>query len=206
MKQRIQNYLSEQGMNDICVDDILSKAQILSIIFQRADISQVSREKVIVNQSITLFDKDTPKRLYALCDSVFERVSGDCLSLFLKIDEKIVCLSHIGRPALFSEMAVNHNTASQHLAARVALSAWFNQVENSDEWVKSGELSPDFYPKNVGVWALPICRDTGGVVGVLYGEHAPKNTHSSEHWQWTIALATVVAEILHNVQQDIQAA
>lgn len=206
MKQHIQNYLSEQGMNDICVDDILSKAQILSIIFQKADISQVPNEKVIVNQSITLPDECTQKRLYAVCDSVFEQISGYFLSLFLKIDEKIVRLSHTGRPALFDEMAVNNDTAQAHLAARVALSAWFNQVENSDEWVKSQELSPDFYPENVGVWALPICSDTGGVIGVLYGEHAHHDTHSSEHWQWTIALAVTTAEILQHIQQDIQAA
>ena len=206
MKKRIQNYLSEQGMNDICVDDILSKAQMLSIVFQKADISQVPADKIVENQYITLTDEDTQKRLYAVCDSVFAEISAYFLSLFLKIDEKIVRLSHIGNPALFKEMAVNHDTASQHLAARVALSAWFNQVENSDEWVKSQELSPDFYPQNVGVWALPICTDTGGVVGVLYGEHAHQNTPTAEHWQWAIALTIATTEILQNIQKDFQAA
>ena len=204
MKQRIKNYLLEQGISNICVDDILPKAQMLSIVFHQADINKVLLQKNFINQTVikSKNNEDTQilARLYALCDTVFSTINNRFLSLFSMKNEKITLLLQCGLTSQFTEMAITEETAKQHLAARAALSAWLQCVDSSSDWVKSQELLSDFYPHNVQVFAIPICSETGAVLGVLYGENNIDQPMDNEQFSWYIALTITLMESMQNIQ------
>lgn len=200
MKQRIHSYLLEQGI-DIDENLVKDAAQVLAILLQQADISAINRQNIWQQCQIHLSSmlpencEETLCRLFAAVDTVKTHILADSLSIFILKNQEIMRISHAGLPIVV-KLPVNDDTANQHLAVRTALSAWFNRIPQTDEWIASGELSSKFYPECKQIWALPICTDTGGVLGVLYGEHAITQNINDEQFAWTLGLAIALQETL----------
>ena len=207
MKQRIHTYLLEQGI-DIDKNLVKDAAQVLSIILTQADIQTINRHKVWQQKDMNLssilpkYTEETLCRLLAATDTVKTHLSAELLSIFLLHNQNLIRISHSGTQQ-FSTLLVNNDTACQHLASRVALSAWFNQVEHTNDWVKNQELSSEFYPNNVTAWALPICTDTGGVLGVVYGEQSHSHTINDEQFAWLLGLAIAAQTPLLSLFHDL---
>lgn len=210
MKQRIRSYLLEQGID---IDDNMVKdtAQVLGFLLIQANIESIDKSNIWKQDEVDLSFRlpenmeDTLCCLFAVCDTVKTHLLSSSLSIFLLNNQEIIRVSHSGKPQI-STMPVNNQTAHQHLAARVALSAWFNQVKCTDEWVQNGELSAEFYPNNMQCWALPICTETGSVLGVVYGENAVSQTIDNQQFAWALGLAIVLRDSIEHLLQHFQAA
>lgn len=199
----VKEYIQEQGIDKRLYNAIVDTAKMLFVLFMNADTNKVQQnlhqvldgedyEFICNNQE----NQERLKRLFAVLDTVYLQFKVLHLSLWIIHQDKLFCLLSFGEKTQTSlDIICEH----KHLVARTANSAWFNLVSHSQEWVDCQELSCDFYKQDKMLWAFPICKPTGAVMGVLYGEDKPDDDFTEEQQIWYTALTVILSEILQNL-------
>lgn len=119
--------------------------------------------------------EDALKRLFMALDSVFSRSTGvrSAAVYALMPSEnqafQLICLSQ-QREGLENIWNLDENVADVSLACRCAQSGWMNVASDVRRWLDLGELSGERNHASAAQISIPICTESGGVLGVVHVE------------------------------------
>ncbi|MBP6345240.1 hypothetical protein AB8Q18_10790 [Neisseriaceae bacterium CLB008] len=108
---------------------------------------------------------------------------------------ELVCMANMGR-ASEGVLLVNEQESMRHHASRVAKTAWGVVVDDVPYWVSLGELSQVRDPNTQSEMCLPICTETGAVVGVVHAESERKHAFDEATQSWLVALALAAEPVI----------
>lgn len=212
----IDNYFNEQGIDKKIKNTVREHANILGILLQHADTKSILPEILwkTKDRDGSIFDlgnywqqnDDNTKilqNLYAVSDTVFSQHKCSHLSLFVVHNDILLRLISLGSKN-DAVLNLGEDGWQKHLAARVATSAWLNICDDCSLWLQNNDLSGSHYNDAKRLWALPICSDTGGVVGVLYGEDEQDKAWQSDSIAAWVGLSIVLPTLLENIQKTLK--
>ncbi|MBW3919077.1 hypothetical protein HHB59_10525 [Neisseria meningitidis] len=141
------------------------------------------------------------KRLFMALDSVFSRSTGvrSAAVYALMPSEnqafQLICLSQQGE-GLENIWNLDENVADVSLACRCAQSGWMNVASDVRRWLDLGELSGERNHASAAQISIPICTESGGVLGVVHVEfECAECAGTAAQVEW-VALALALSEPL----------
>lgn len=141
------------------------------------------------------------KRLFMALDSVFSRSTGvrSAAVYALMPSEnqafQLICLSQQGE-GLENIWNLDENVADVSLACRCAQSGWMNVASDVRRWLDLGELSGERNHASAAQISIPICTESGGVLGVVHVEfECAECADEAAQAEW-VALALALSEPL----------
>lgn len=202
----IKDYLQTQGLR-LAVDEVKAALLALQLVIRMGE-AAIEREVLWRGETpfaISEFVEQTPenervlKQVFMALDSVFSRTAVQSAAVYALMPSEnqryLVRLAQQGRE-LEGGWLVNDETAKQSLAVRSAQTGWLNLAQDIARWQELGEILGEQHARCAGQLALPICRENGAVLGVIYVEWADKNAISDVmQIQW-VALALALLEPL----------
>lgn len=145
--------------------------------------------------------EDALKRLFMALDSVFSRSTGvrsaAVYALMLSENQafQLICLSQQGE-GLENIWNLDENVADVSLACRCAQSGWMNVASDVRRWLDLGELSGERNHASAAQISIPICTESGGVLGVVHVEfECAECAGTAAQVEW-VALALALSEPL----------
>ncbi|EMU5178905.1 hypothetical protein L4465_002228 [Neisseria gonorrhoeae] len=141
------------------------------------------------------------KRLFMALDSVFSRPTGvrSAAVYALMPSEnaalRLVCLSQQGE-GLENIWEQDGNITDVSLACRSAQSGWMNVASDVRRWLNLGELSGERNHASAAQISIPVCTESGGVLGVVHVEfECAECADTAAQAEW-VALALALSEPL----------
>lgn len=141
------------------------------------------------------------KRLFMALDSVFSRCKGvRAAAVYALMPSenaafRLVCLSQQGE-GLENIWNLDENVADVSLACRCAQSGWMNVASDVRRWLDLGELSGERNHASAAQISIPICTESGGVLGVVHVEfECAECADEAAQAEW-VALALALSEPL----------
>ncbi|MCL5941767.1 hypothetical protein M5Z24_10275 [Neisseria meningitidis] len=141
------------------------------------------------------------KRLFMALDSVFSRCKGvRAAAVYALMPSenaafRLVCLSQQGE-GLENIWNLDENVADVSLACRCAQSGWMNVASDVRRWLDLGELSGERNHASAAQISIPICTESGGVLGVVHVEfECAECAGTAAQVEW-VALALALSEPL----------
>ncbi|RQJ98643.1 hypothetical protein COI12_02170 [Neisseria meningitidis] len=141
------------------------------------------------------------KRLFIALDSVFSRCKGvRAAAVYALMPSenaafRLVCLSQQGE-GLENIWNLDENVADVSLACRCAQSGWMNVASDVRRWLDLGELSGERNHASAAQISIPICTESGGVLGVVHVEfECAECAGTAAQVEW-VALALALSEPL----------
>lgn len=145
--------------------------------------------------------EDALKRLFMALDSVFSRSTGvrSAAVYALMPSEnaalRLVCLSQQGE-GLENIWEQDGNITDVSLACRSAQSGWMNVASDVRRWLNLGELSGERNHASAAQISIPVCTESGGVLGVVHVEfECAEYADTAAQAEW-VALALALSEPL----------
>ncbi|HFC4558582.1 TPA: hypothetical protein ACFJI5_002123 [Neisseria gonorrhoeae] len=145
--------------------------------------------------------EDALKRLFMALDSVFSRSTGvrSAAVYALMPSEnaalRLVCLSQQGE-GLENIWEQDGNITDVSLACRSAQSGWMNVASDVRRWLNLGELSGERNHASAAQISIPVCTESGGVLGVVHVEfECAECADTVAQAEW-VALALALSEPL----------
>lgn len=145
--------------------------------------------------------EDSLKRLFMALDSVFSRYEGvRAAAVYALMPSenaafRLVCLSQQGE-GLENIWELDENVADVSLACRCAQSGWMNIASDVGRWLALGELSGERNRHSAAQLSIPVCTESGGVLGVVHVEFEKAGcTDEAAQAEW-VALALALSEPL----------
>ncbi|WP_301673321.1 MULTISPECIES: hypothetical protein [Neisseria] len=141
------------------------------------------------------------KRLFMAVDSVFSRSTGvrSAAVYALMPSEnaalRLVCLSQQGE-GLENIWEQDGNIADVSLACRCAQSGWMNIASDVSRWLELGELSGERNRHSAAQLSIPVCTESGGVLGVVHVEFEKAGCADEAAQAEWVALALALSEPL----------
>lgn len=141
------------------------------------------------------------KRLFMALDSVFSRCKGvRAAAVYALMPSenaafRLVCLSQQGE-GLENIWNLDENVADVSLACRCAQSGWMNVASDVRCWLDLGELSGERNHASAAQISIPVCTESGGVLGVVHVEfECAECAGTAAQVEW-VALALALSEPL----------
>ncbi|CAX50037.1 conserved hypothetical protein [Neisseria meningitidis 8013] len=141
------------------------------------------------------------KRLFMALDSVFSRCKGvRAAAVYALMPSenaafRLVCLSQQGE-GLENIWNLDENVADVSLACRCAQSGWMNVASDVRRWLDLGELSGERNHASAAQISIPVCTESGGVLGVVHVEfECAECADEAAQAEW-VALALALSEPL----------
>lgn len=197
-KENISDYLSTQNLNLPLLDVQIAEATLSTVL-------SMEHQKSTELELRTYFQQNEEQAaaslaaLYASLDSLAEKYPAESLAVYaLVADEhtrKLIKVANFGEEQT-KELAWEH---SNHLAVRVARSAWALVIDDVAYWknIDSGYIVHD--ERILSQACLPVVASTGDVLGVVYAERFEKKGFTIDHQAWLAALALCISEILQSL-------
>ncbi|HEY9927279.1 TPA: hypothetical protein WI184_001985 [Neisseria meningitidis] len=145
--------------------------------------------------------EDALKRLFMALDSVFSRCKGvRAAAVYALMPSenaafRLVCLSQQGE-GLENIWNLDENVADVSLACRCAQSGWMNVASDVRRWLDLGELSGERNHASAAQISIPVCTESGGVLGVVHVEfECAECAGTAAQVEW-VALALALSEPL----------
>lgn len=145
--------------------------------------------------------EDALKRLFMALDSVFSRSTGvRSAAVYVLMPSEnqafqLICLSQQGE-GLENIWNLDENVADVSLACRCAQSGWMNVASDVRRWLDLGELSGERNHASAAQISIPICTESGGVLGVVHVEfECAECADEAAQAEW-VALALALSEPL----------
>lgn len=145
--------------------------------------------------------EDVLKRLFMALDSVFSRCKGvRAAAVYALMPSenaafRLVCLSQQGE-GLENIWNLDENVADVSLACRCAQSGWMNVASDVRRWLDLGELSGERNHASAAQISIPVCTESGGVLGVVHVEfECAECAGTAAQVEW-VALALALSEPL----------
>lgn len=145
--------------------------------------------------------EDALKRLFMALDSVFSRCKGvRAAAVYALMPSenaafRLVCLSRQGE-VLENLWDLDEAAGKVSLACRSAQSGWMNVASDVRRWLDLGELSGERNHASAAQISIPICTESGGVLGVVHVEfECAECAGTAAQAEW-VALALALSEPL----------
>ncbi|HFC7981921.1 TPA: hypothetical protein ACFO9D_001925 [Neisseria meningitidis] len=145
--------------------------------------------------------EDALKRLFMALDSVFSRSTGvrSAAVYALMPSEnqafQLICLSRQGE-VLENLWDLDEAAGKVSLACRSAQSGWMNVASDVRRWLDLGELSGERNHASAAQISIPVCTESGGVLGVVHVEfECAECAGTAAQVEW-VALALALSEPL----------
>ncbi|HEY9923846.1 hypothetical protein [Neisseria meningitidis] len=141
------------------------------------------------------------KRLFMALDSVFSRSTGvrSAAVYALMPSEsqafQLICLSRQGE-VLENLWDLDEAAGKVSLACRSAQSGWMNIASDVGRWLALGELSGERNRHSAAQLSIPVCTESGGVLGVVHVEFEKAGCADEAAQAEWIALALALSEPL----------
>ncbi|WP_127264115.1 hypothetical protein [Neisseria meningitidis] len=141
------------------------------------------------------------KRLFMALDSVFSRCKGvRAAAVYALMPSenaafRLVCLSRQGE-VLENLWDLDEAAGKVSLACRSAQSGWMNIASDVRRWLDLGELSGERNHASAAQISIPVCTESGGVLGVVHVEfECAEYADEAAQAEW-VALALTLSEPL----------
>ncbi|HFC6798641.1 TPA: hypothetical protein ACJJ5Z_000250 [Neisseria meningitidis] len=141
------------------------------------------------------------KRLFMALDSVFSRCKGvRAAAVYALMPSenaafRLVCLSRQGE-VLENLWDLDEAAGKVSLACRSAQSGWMNVASDVRRWLDLGELSGERNHASAAQISIPVCTESGGVLGVVHVEfECAECADEAAQAEW-VALALALSEPL----------
>lgn len=141
------------------------------------------------------------KRLFMALDSVFSRCKGvRAAAVYALMPSenaafRLVCLSRQGE-VLENLWDLDEAAGKISLACRSAQSGWMNIASDVRRWLDLGELSGERNHASAAQISIPVCTESGGVLGVVHVEfECAECAGTAAQVEW-VALALALSEPL----------
>lgn len=141
------------------------------------------------------------KRLFMALDSVFSRCKGvRAAAVYALMPSenaafRLVCLSRQGE-VLENLWDLDEAAGKVSLACRSAQSGWMNVASDVRRWLDLGELSGERNHTSAAQISIPVCTESGGVLGVVHVEfECAECAGTAAQVEW-VALALALSEPL----------
>lgn len=141
------------------------------------------------------------KRLFMALDSVFSRCKGvRAAAVYALMPSenaafRLVCLSRQGE-VLENLWDLDEAAGKVSLACRSAQSGWMNIASDVRRWLDLGELSGERNHASAAQISIPVCTESGGVLGVVHVEfECAECAGTAAQVEW-VALALALSEPL----------
>ncbi|HHR0576665.1 TPA: hypothetical protein ACS1ED_000061 [Neisseria meningitidis] len=145
--------------------------------------------------------EDALKRLFMALDSVFSRSTGvRAAAVYALMPSenaafRLVCLSRQGE-VLENLWDLDEAAGKVSLACRSAQSGWMNIASDVRRWLDLGELSGERNHASAAQISIPVCTESGGVLGVVHVEfECAECAGTAAQVEW-VALALALSEPL----------
>lgn len=145
--------------------------------------------------------EDALKRLFMALDSVFSRCKGvRAAAVYALMPSenaafRLVCLSQQGE-VLENLWDLDEAAGKVSLACRSAQSGWMNVASDVRRWLDLGELSGERNHASAAQISIPVCTESGGVLGVVHVEfECAECAGTAAQVEW-VALALALSEPL----------
>lgn len=138
-------------------------------------------------------------RIAALADILFTQHACRHLSLWHLGDNQpatMECLLFWGEKQEII-LPVDETSRHKHLAVQTALSGWLHYVDNLDVWLAEKWLVGTRHQPKSKQWAIPICKQSGAVWGILYGEAGSEQNFSEPMQCSWIGLAIALGDLIN---------
>ncbi|HGH6659543.1 TPA: hypothetical protein ACJL7J_000125 [Neisseria meningitidis] len=145
--------------------------------------------------------EDALKRLFMALDSVFSRCKGvRAAAVYALMPSenaafRLVCLSQQGE-GLENIWNLDENVADVSLACRCAQSGWMNVASDVRRWLDLGELSGERNHASAAQISIPVCTESGSVLGVVHVEFECADCADEAAQAEWVALALALSEPL----------
>ncbi|HEZ0133709.1 hypothetical protein I7S79_00505 [Neisseria meningitidis] len=141
------------------------------------------------------------KRLFMALDSVFSRCKGvRAAAVYALMPSenaafRLVCLSRQGE-VLENLWDLDEAAGKVSLACRSAQSGWMNIASDVRRWLDLGELSGERNHASAAQISIPVCTESGSVLGVVHVEfECAECADEAAQAEW-VALALALSEPL----------
>ncbi|MBG8619478.1 hypothetical protein ELQ26_00600 [Neisseria meningitidis] len=141
------------------------------------------------------------KRLFMALDSVFSRCKGvRAAAVYALMPSEnqafqLICLSRQGE-VLENLWDLDEAAGKVSLACRSAQSGWMNVASDVRRWLDLGELSGERNHASAAQISIPVCTESGGVLGVVHVEfECAECAGTAAQVEW-VALALALSEPL----------
>lgn len=197
-KENISDYLSTQNLNLPLLDVQIAEATLSAVL-------SMEHQKNTELELLAYFQENEEQAaaslaaLYASLDSLAEKYPVESLSVYaLVADDSTRKLIKV---ANFGEGQAQELTweQSNHLAVRVARSAWGLVIDDVPHWKNVDPECVVHDERVLSQVCLPVAASTGDVLGVVYAERFEKDGFTEDHQAWLVALALCVSETLQSL-------
>lgn len=201
----VGDYLQTQGLRlseeDVCL------ARIAALSVMSAGQAAVERNVLwYANDEVVLADylneSETGelllKKIFMALDSAFERLPVRSAAVYGLVHKSEPCLVRLVQQGEVMEqrLPVNEDSGWFYLAARSAQTGWLNLVDDTAQWLASGELKGGHHKRCLSQMSLPICLPGGRVLGVLHLEAAVAAAFDAVAQAEWVGLALALSEPL----------
>lgn len=146
-------------------------------------------------------NEESLKRLFMALDSVFSRCKGvRAAAVYALMPSenaafRLVCLSRQGE-VLENLWDLDEAAGKVSLACRSAQSGWMNIASDVRRWLDLGELSGERNHASAAQISIPVCTESGSVLGVVHVEfECAECADEAAQAEW-VALALALSEPL----------
>lgn len=146
-------------------------------------------------------NEESLKRLFMALDSVFSRCKGvRAAAVYALMPSenaafRLVCLSRQGE-VLENLWDLDEAAGKVSLACRSAQSGWMNIASDVRRWLDLGELSGERNHASAAQISIPVCTESGSVLGVVHVEfECAECAGTAAQAEW-VALALALSEPL----------
>lgn len=139
----------------------------------------------------------TLKQVFMALDSAYSRENGvkSAVVYVYLADDVLLRVAQQGE-VLEQRLVADEAAVGAYLAARTAQTGWLNLADNVAEWVAQAALSGAHHARCAAQMAVPVCLESGAVVGVVYLESDKANAwDEAAQAQW-VGLALALSEPL----------
>ncbi|MDO4997677.1 MAG: hypothetical protein Q4E16_03425 [Neisseria sp.] len=145
------------------------------------------------------------KQVFMALDSCFERAEVQSASVYAVCGQDLVRLAQQGLP-LEQKLTLSLENTRASLALHSAHTGWLNRVDDVAQWLEWGDLVGEHYARCASQMSVPICLESGRVLGMIHLEAAHKHAFANDEMQtaW-VALAIALVQplrILLNTEEN----
>ena len=141
------------------------------------------------------------KQIFMALDSTFSREGkAQSATVYALMPSEnnglhLIRLAQQGKP-LEQRLAADEHHGRLHLPVRTAQTGWLNLADDTAAWLAQGELEGAHHSRNGSQMSLPVCTDSGAVLGVVHVEYPEKNMPNEAAQAEWVALALALAQPL----------
>ncbi|MDO1508773.1 MULTISPECIES: hypothetical protein [unclassified Neisseria] len=202
----IQDYLQTQGLrlprDEVRVAYLATQA-VINIGNASIDRSVLwyINDEVVLSEYIEQNSENEAllKKIFMALDSVFSRnqnVQSVAIYALMSSENNEPYLLRLVQQGkgIEQKVPVNEENGCFYLPARTAQTGWLNIVDDVAHWQEQEELQGSHHTRSQSQISLPICTESGAVLGVLHAEYADKTAvNEAAQIDW-VALSLALIE------------